>query len=587
MTNILNTADELLRISKKKVTALVVTFMFWGLAGPAPHLFAAEISARPKIFGVAHYSTFVGNLAKARSFYEEFLGYEEVVTLPKPDGSPRTVLVKINDNQFVELVHEPNRGQGLLNNFALATDNVERMRRYLAARGVKVPAETGRDDYGNKMFSVTDPDGHELQFVEYLSDSQTGREAGKHLSSSRISNALMHSGILVGDLAAAAAFYGGILGCVETWRGNGTNGKALSWVNMRVPDGTNHVEFMLYKELPVPNQRGGQHHFCLAVPDMTNALATLEARRARKDYPREMKINVGVDKKRQISLRDPDGTRIELMEFGTVDGTPAPSSTLPPPRRSTGTNAMTSPDWTNSLGMIFVPVRGTDVKFSLWDTRVADYAAFAESRSGVDGSWRKVEFKGVSVSGGANHPVTMVNWNDAKTFCAWLTASEQHSGAISQSQFYRLPTDAEWSVAAGLKEEATGSPKEKSGKITKLWSWGSAWPPPVGAGNYPDRAAQARFADWKVFENYDDGFATTSPVGSFPANASGLFDMGGNVWQWCEDWCEASQKARVLRGGSWFQDASEKLTLSSRACDHGPDDRRNRIGFRVVLARLN
>ena len=98
--------------------------------------FAGELPARPKIFGVAHYSTFVGNLAKARSFYVDFLGYEEVVALPKPDGTPRVVLLKINDRQFVELVNEPNRGEGLLNNFALATDNTEQMRLYLAARGV-------------------------------------------------------------------------------------------------------------------------------------------------------------------------------------------------------------------------------------------------------------------------------------------------------------------------------------------------------------------------------------------------------------------------------------------------------------------
>lgn len=237
--------------------------------------------------------------------------------------------------------------------------------------------------------------------------------------------------------------------------------------------------------------------------------------------------------------------------------------------------------------MILLHVRGKDVKFSIWDARVSDYAAFKESRSGMDGSWRKVEFNGVPVSEGATHPVTMVNWSDAKAICEWLTAREQQSRAISQSQLYRLPTDAEWSVAAGLKEETIGSPQEKSGKITKLWSWGNAWPPPVGAGNYPDQSAKARFADWKVFENYDDGSPTTSPVRSILANDFGLFDMSGNVWQWCDAWCDASAKTRVLRGGSWFQDAPEKLTLSARACDHGPGDRRNRIGFRVVLAKTN
>jgi hypothetical protein len=101
---------------------------------------------------------------------------------------------------------------------------------------------------------------------------------------------------------------------------------------MRVPDGDNHVEFMLYKELPPPDRRGSPHHICLVVPDIKKAVATLEARPARKAYARELKINLGVDNKRQVGLFDPDGTRVEMMEVDTVDGKPAPSSALPPPR---------------------------------------------------------------------------------------------------------------------------------------------------------------------------------------------------------------------------------------------------------------
>jgi lactoylglutathione lyase len=70
----------------------------------------------------------------------------------------------------------------------------------------------------------------------------------------------------------------------------------------------------------------------LTVLDIKKAVATLEARPARKDYARELKINVGVDNKRQVGLFDPDGTRVEMMEIDTIDGKPAPSSTLPPPR---------------------------------------------------------------------------------------------------------------------------------------------------------------------------------------------------------------------------------------------------------------
>ena len=76
-----NPADKLLRISKKQITTLF-TFMLLGLAGSTSYLFAVEIPARPQIFGVAHYSTFVCNLAKARDFYDNFPGYEEALALP-------------------------------------------------------------------------------------------------------------------------------------------------------------------------------------------------------------------------------------------------------------------------------------------------------------------------------------------------------------------------------------------------------------------------------------------------------------------------------------------------------------------------
>lgn len=286
---------------------------------------------RPKLYGVAHYSLFVSDLAKARAFYEDFLGYAEPFTLPKPDGSVQMVFVKINDHQYLELLNTPNKGEGQLNHLGLYTDDVERMRQYLGSRGVQVPAKITQNRIGNLKISVTDPDGHGVEIVQYMADSWTGRDTGKHLPATRISDRMMHAGILVGNLAAATRFYGDILGCHEFWRGAGETSKTLNWVDMRVPDGPNHVEFMLYSELPPPDRRGVAHHICLEVPDVAKAVAALEARPARKNYPREIVVKVGADKKRQANLYDPDGTRVELMEDHTVDGTAAPSSTLAPP----------------------------------------------------------------------------------------------------------------------------------------------------------------------------------------------------------------------------------------------------------------
>src|ERR1039458_7087128 len=195
--------------------------------------------ARPKVFGVAHYSIFVSDLAKARAFYEDFLGYEEAFTLPKADGTVQMVFVKINDRQYVELVNQPNKGEGQLNHLGLYTDDVERMRQYLASRGVKVPDQATRNRIGNSRISVVDPDGHTVEIVQYLPDSWTGKDTGKHMPETRISDRMMHAGILVGNMEAAAAFYGGSLGCHETWRGNSLTRTTLNWVNMRVADGDN------------------------------------------------------------------------------------------------------------------------------------------------------------------------------------------------------------------------------------------------------------------------------------------------------------------------------------------------------------
>ncbi len=147
-----------------------------------------------------------------------------------------------------------------------------------------------------------------------------------------VSRRILHAGILVGDLSEATRFYGDLLGFTETWRGS-SSGTVLSWTNMKVPEGTDYVEFMLYGELPAPNARGTLHHLCLEVSDIEQARARLEERPYRSSYPRTLELRVGRNRKRQLNLFDPDGTRVELMEPDTVDGQPTPPSTAPPPQR--------------------------------------------------------------------------------------------------------------------------------------------------------------------------------------------------------------------------------------------------------------
>jgi lactoylglutathione lyase len=322
--------------------ALIVAFVAFGplsgfRSGPGAAAAQGGQVKRPKILGLAHVAFYVRDLAKARTFYKDFLGFdEEPFTLKKNDGAERIVFIKINDNQYLELFAEDPKNDGRLNHVSIYTDSIDHLHAYLGAQGVKVPEKVGTGQVGNRNFNIKDPDDHTVEIVEYQQDSWTTREAGKHMPDTRISTTMMHAGFLVGDLDKSTQFYHGILGFSEFWRGAAGSGNTLSWVNMRVPDGNDYVEFMLYSTLPAPDDRGTKNHVSLMVPDAAKAVEELKKRAARGMYGRDITIQTGVNRRRQVNLYDPDGTRIELMEPTTVDGKPAPSSTAPPPRPGEG-----------------------------------------------------------------------------------------------------------------------------------------------------------------------------------------------------------------------------------------------------------
>ncbi len=219
--------------------------------------------------------------------------------------------------------------------------------------------------------------------------------------------------------------------------------------------------------------------------------------------------------------------------------------------------------WFNSLGIKMVPVGKTMV--AIWECRYSDYDAFVKDSKHPGGTgWKSPGFKQDD-----SHPVVSVSWDDAQAFCKWLTERETKETLISGYR-YRLPTDQEWSAAAQLSGEAGATPAERNRKITGVYPWGNAWPPPAGAGNYDNRISYDRF------EN-------TSPVATFLANPNGIYDLGGNVWEWCDD---AFENGRVLRGGSW-QGYEPGLLFSSTRKSAGNSERKNDVGFRIVLVPAN
>ncbi|HVT94156.1 MAG TPA: VOC family protein [Bryobacteraceae bacterium] len=265
---------------------------------------------RPPIVGVAHIGLKTNDLAAARRFYGHDLGFAEAFTLDKPSGGLMLAYFKVNDHQYIEVFPElKSETEDRLSHICFETTNARALRDYLEAHAVKVPATLKPGLDGNLSLMVKDPDGHNVEFVEYVRGSLHRRNFGKSLPSSRISQRIIHVGVTVQDRAAADKFYRDILGFREIWHGGKTDDR-VDWVDMRVPEGTDWLEYMLNVRNPTPRTLGVMHHLALGVPSVKRAYQTLAARGVRiGEEPR-----IGRDGKWQLNLYDPDLTRAELME---------------------------------------------------------------------------------------------------------------------------------------------------------------------------------------------------------------------------------------------------------------------------------
>ena len=269
------------------------------------------------LLGLAHVGFKVTDMEKARGFYTGVLGYPEAYSLKVNLDAPTTVYLKINDEQYILLTADLKDSENQrVSHVAMLTSDIRKAHSMLSGRGVVMePVLTGTG--GSQSFMFKDPDGNDLEMVEYRPGSSAANARGKSIGPNRISQRLRHAGVMVAKEQPALSFYRDKLGFRETWRGGPKEGETR-WINLQMPGPSgDYIELMLYSQPPTRQSLGSMQHICLEVPDIEAAYRAVLAR-STPDSIRQ-KPTVGLNRRRLLNLFDPDGSRTELMESRTVD----------------------------------------------------------------------------------------------------------------------------------------------------------------------------------------------------------------------------------------------------------------------------
>jgi catechol 2,3-dioxygenase-like lactoylglutathione lyase family enzyme len=272
---------------------------------------------RPRITGISHLAVYTSDAAATDHFYREIVG---AAKLPDPEN-PQGVRYAINAVQFIEVLPLP-AGQGInrLDHTAYNTEDAEGLRKFLASKSWKVPGSVTKGADGSSWFTVKDPEGNKVQFVEpprLPKSIDAPNVVGRHI---------IHVGILVHNRAFEDTFYRDLLGFRPYWFG-GMKEDRIDWVSQQTPDSHDWLEYMLtYGNTPLAASTGipatmSQHdlgvldHLSIGVGSVDLAYKTLKDTGRLTGVTNDGHTQIGKDGKGQFNLYDPDGIRLELMNF--------------------------------------------------------------------------------------------------------------------------------------------------------------------------------------------------------------------------------------------------------------------------------
>jgi catechol 2,3-dioxygenase-like lactoylglutathione lyase family enzyme len=270
--------------------------------------------SRPAITGISHMSVYTSDPAATEHFYTFSLGASKGVDPQDPTG----VRYYLSPTQFIEVLPLPaEHGLSRMARISYSTANAEALHAYLISHGIKDVAKVQTGSDGSHWFETKDPEGNEIEFF------QNGQLPSLPADAKPIGTRIIHVGYLVHNKAAEDRFYKAVLGFRPYWYG-AMQPDHIDWISQQVPDGHDWIEYMMVGDgSTTPLSKVDKHeldvlnHFSIGVPNMEQAVTTL-FRQDRFLSPRHDGPQMGKDGKWQANLYDPDGTRVELMEFQPV-----------------------------------------------------------------------------------------------------------------------------------------------------------------------------------------------------------------------------------------------------------------------------
>ncbi len=267
----------------------------------------AQVAERPAIWGIAKMTFLVSDFSVASEYYGRFLGFDEAFSYPSPLG--KVISFKVNDRQFLEFVVDRQaREKKRMVSVSFETEDAEAMREYLISKGNSVQENVHPDGAGNKIFTIIDPSGNHIEFIEFTKDGLHKKSKGQYLSDRRISVRIHHAGLYAEKIADNDPFYSQMLGFKEM---------------IRYPEDKNVPAIMLYLQIPgcveniehySPNDRNDSHP-CFLVEDMQETIYTLKERKINETLGIP---GIGKGKRWILNLRNADDTRVEFTEAHTV-----------------------------------------------------------------------------------------------------------------------------------------------------------------------------------------------------------------------------------------------------------------------------